>query len=71
MPADMQQAASGQMAAINPMMGQMHPQLNVPMMNNPMANFMGMGQNIQMGGQAGGSSKPLQKYKLTLDNFFF
>jgi hypothetical protein len=24
-----------------------------------------------MGGQAGGSSKPLQKYKLTLDNFFF
>jgi hypothetical protein len=26
---------------------------------------------MQMGGQTGGSSKPLKKYKLTLDNFFF
>jgi len=47
-------------------MGQMHGQLGVPMMNNPMANFMGM-QPQQM--QTGGGKK-LQKYKLT-NQFFF
>jgi len=66
MPADMQQAAMG-----NGMAPQMHPQLNVPMMNNPMASFMGMGQGMGQGMQMGGSSQPLQKYKLTLDKFFF
>ena len=72
MPADMQQAAMNSgMAPQMPQMGmpgQMHPQLNVPMMNNPMASFMGMGQGMQMGG---GEQKELKKYKLTLDNFFF
>jgi len=66
MPADMQQAAMNN--GVGP---QMHPQLNVPMMNNPMANFMGMGQGMGPGMQMGGSSQPLQKYKLTLDKFFF
>ena len=68
MPADMQQASMK-------MGGPMHSQLNVPMMNNPMANFMGMQQG--QGNMTGGGVKPLKKYKLTKDkisagkDFFF
>jgi hypothetical protein len=65
MPADMQQIAmQGQM-------GQMNQQLNVPMMNNPMSQFMGMQpQPMQMGGSK--DKKKMQKYTLSLDkNFFF
>jgi hypothetical protein len=68
MPADMQQIAMNH-GAMPQMQGQMHPQLNVPTMNNPMASFMGMGQGQGM--QMGGGAKPIQKYKLTLDKFFF
>ncbi len=76
MPAAMQQIASGasmnpgmmgQMNGMPPMngMGQMNQQLQVPMMNNPMSQFMGMPQ------QQGGAT-PLQKYKLVRkDNSFF
>jgi hypothetical protein len=67
MPADMQKIAmQGQMGQ----MGQMNQQLNVPMMNNPMSQFMGMQpQPMQMGG---GKNKKIQKYTLSLDkNFFF
>ena len=73
MPSDMQQASMK-------MGGPMHSQLNVPMMNNPMANFMGpMGQMPQMQGNnmMGGGAKPLKKYKLSKDkisvgkDFFF
>jgi hypothetical protein len=43
--------------------------LGVPMMQNPMANFMGV-QPTQMGMQMGGGK--VKKYKLALDkNFFF
>jgi hypothetical protein len=50
-----------------PNMGQMNSQLNVPMMNNPMAQMMGMQPPMQMGG-----GKKMTKYKLVTDkNFFF
>ena len=68
----------GAMGAMPPMgampqMGGPSGDLGVPMMQNPMANFMGVQPN-QMGmpNQMGGGKKNIQKYKLTLDkNFFF
>jgi hypothetical protein len=50
-----------------PNMGPMNSQLNVPMMNNPMAQMMGVQPQMQMGG-----GQKMTKYKLKLDkNFFF
>jgi hypothetical protein len=49
----------------------MNPQLQTPMMANPMSQFMGM---PQMPGMQMGGGKKIQKYKLVLDkknNFFF
>ena len=49
-----------------PNMGPMNSQLNVPMMNNPMAQMMGMQPPMQMGG-----GKKMTKYKLVTDKKFF
>lgn len=65
MPQEMQKIAM--QAQGIPNMGPMNSQLNVPMMNNPMAQMMGMQPPMQMGG-----GKKMTKYKLVTDkNFFF
>ena len=82
MPAEMQQIAMGAMGN-----GMMNQQLQTPMMNNPMSQFMGMQPQMpgmqmpgmqmpgmQMPGMQMGGAKQVKKYKLVFDkknNFFF